>query len=111
MSGTRTSTSPVPYAATLEGLGRAMRLVGHGPNGIVGGPGLSQLDVDVPPELLDKIKAAMSDAVADGIEAGTRRAAERYKSVQTWAKVQVVATVIAAAAGVGILAYLIWKKR
>jgi hypothetical protein len=95
----------MPYAATLEGFGRSMRRVAYGQHG------LAQFDAEIPPEVLEKIKAAMSDAVADGIEAGTKRVEQRYEAVATWGKVQVVASVLAAAAAIGILAVLIWKKR
>ncbi|MGB8854237.1 MAG: hypothetical protein WCC69_11800 [Pirellulales bacterium] len=99
----------MPYAATLEGLGRSLRFAAHGP--VAQSSGLSGYDIDVPQDVLDKIRREMEAAIADGIEVGIRRASSKYKTVQTWAKVQVAATVIAAAAGVSILAYLIWKKR
>lgn len=104
MSESRPSASPTSYAATLEGVLKNIRPAG------LPAKGLSQFDVEIPPELLAKIQAAMEEAVADGIADGTKRIEQRYKSVETWGKVQVVATIVAAAAAVGILAVLIWKR-
>jgi len=105
VSQERPSASPTAYAATLEGVVKNLR-----PAPALPAKALSGFDVEIPPELLAKIQAAMEEAIEEGIVDGTRRIESRYKGVETWGKVQVVATIVAAAAAVGILAVLIWKR-
>lgn len=65
------------------------------------------------PETLDYIKAQVADAVASGIDEGTKRVVEKYhlEDVAKWGKAAVFAQFVTAAAAVGILLTLLLKDK
>jgi hypothetical protein len=101
------------------------KIIDHDPGVATALAGLRQVDDEPPPppvppmvaaigaETIDYIKAQMSEAVAAGIDEGTKRVVEKYhlEDVAKWGKAAVFAQFVTAAAAVGILMTLLLKDK
>ncbi len=89
----------------------ATALAGFGQSGSSAPPaGVAAM---VSPETLDYIKAQVADAVASGIDEGTKRVVEKYhlEDIAKWGKAAVFAQFVTAAAAVGILMTLLLRNK